>query len=50
MALKRRYPDSGLLQHSDQGRPYAREDYHTRLDAHGITSKMSGRGNCYDTR
>jgi transposase InsO family protein len=48
MALKRRCPDSGLLHHSDQGSPYASEDYQTRLDAHGITCSMSRRGNCYD--
>jgi transposase InsO family protein len=48
MALKRRCPDSGLLHHSDQGSPYASEDYQARLDAHGITCSMSRRGNCYD--
>ena len=48
MALKRRCPDVGLLHHSDQGSPYASEDYQTILDAHGITCSMSRRGNCYD--
>jgi putative transposase len=48
MALKRRCPDHGLLHHSDQGSPYASEDYQRRLDAHGITCSMSRRGNCYD--
>jgi transposase InsO family protein len=48
MALTRRCPDSGLLHHSDQGSPYASEDYQARLDAHGITCSMSRRGNCYD--
>jgi transposase InsO family protein len=48
MALKRRCPDVGLLHHSDQGSPYASEDYQTILDAHGITRSMSRRGNCYD--
>jgi transposase InsO family protein len=48
MALKRRCPDNGLLHHSDQGSPYASEDYQTHLDAHGITCSMSRRGNCYD--
>jgi transposase InsO family protein len=48
MALKRRCPDSGLLHHSDQGSPYASEDYQARLDAHDITCSMSRRGNCYD--
>jgi transposase InsO family protein len=48
MALKRRCPDVGLLHHSDQGSPYASEDYQTILAARGITCSMSRRGNCYD--
>jgi putative transposase len=48
MALKRRCPDSGLLHHSDQGSPYASEDYQAELAAHGIVCSMSRRGNCYD--
>jgi transposase InsO family protein len=48
MALKRRCPDAGLLPHSDQGCPYASEDYRTRLEQHGIVCSMSRRGNCYD--
>lgn len=47
-ALKRRCPDSGLLHHSDQGSPYASEDYQSVLEAQGITCSMSRRGNCYD--
>lgn len=47
-ALKRRCPDSGLLHHSDQGSPYASEDYQRILEAQGITCSMSRRGNCYD--
>jgi putative transposase len=47
-ALKRRCPDSGLMCHSDQGSPYASEDYQTVLEAQGITCSMSRRGNCYD--
>ena len=47
-ALKRRCPDSGLLHHSDQGSPYASEDYRAILEAQGITCSMSRRGNCYD--
>ena len=47
-ALKRRCPDSGLLHHSDQGSPYASEDYQKILEAQGITCSMSRRGNCYD--
>ena len=48
MALKRRCPDNGLLHHSDQGSPYAREDYRRVLESQGITCSMSRRGNCYD--
>jgi hypothetical protein len=48
MALRRRCPGKGLLHHSDQGSPYASEDYQLRLDAHGITCSMSRRANCYD--
>jgi transposase InsO family protein len=48
MALKRRGPELGLLHHSDQGGPYASEDYQRRLEACGITCSMSRRGNCYD--
>ena len=47
-ALKRRCPDSGLLHHSDQGSPYASEDYQSILESRGITCSMSRRGNCYD--
>ena len=38
MALKRRCPDIGLLHHSDQGSPYAVEDYQTLLNTHGIAA------------
>ena len=48
MALRRRSPDEGLLHHSDQGSPYASEDYQRELAARGITCSMSRRGNCYD--
>jgi transposase InsO family protein len=48
MALKRRCPNVGLLHHSDQGSPYASEDYQTILEVRGITRSMSHRGNCYD--
>ena len=47
-AIKRRCPGAGLLHHSDQGSPYASEDYQSVLLAQGITCSMSRRGNCYD--
>ena len=48
MAIKRRCPEAGLLHHSDQGSPYASEDYRDRLATRGIICSMSRRGNCYD--
>jgi transposase InsO family protein len=36
------------LHHSDQGSPYASEDYRKALDAGGLVCSMSRRGNCYD--
>jgi len=48
MALQRRVPEAGLLHHSDQGSPYASEDYQQILEARAITCSMSRRGNCYD--
>ena len=47
-ALKRRCPGVGWLHHSDQGSPYASEDYQTILEAYGVTCSMSRRGNCFD--
>ncbi len=47
-ALKRRAPGAGLLHHSDQGSPYASEDYQRILKTHRMTGSMSRRGNCYD--
>jgi putative transposase len=47
-ALRRRCPETGLLHHTDQGSPYASEDYQRMLAAHGITCSMSRRGNAYD--
>src|SRR5712675_3082949 len=47
-ALRRRCPEAGLLHHTDQGSPYASEDYQRALAAHGITCSMSRRGNAHD--
>jgi transposase InsO family protein len=47
-ALRHRRPDDQLLHHSDQGSPYASDDYQRLLRAHGVTCSMSRRGNCYD--
>ena len=48
MAIRRRWPDAGLLHHSDQGSPYASEDYQRVLQANDITCSMSRHGQCYD--
>ena len=48
MALKRHRPPLGLLHHSDQGSPYASEDYRAILATHGMPGRMSRRGDCYD--
>ena len=48
MALKRRRPPFGLLHHSDQGSPYASEDYQAVLTAHGMLGSMRRRGDCFD--
>jgi transposase InsO family protein len=48
MAVRRRCPDAGLLHHSDQGAPYASEDYRRELEGRGVTISMSRRGNCLD--
>lgn len=46
--LRRRGTCAGLVHHSDQGSPYASEDYQTLLKKRGITSSMSRKANCYD--
>jgi putative transposase len=48
MALGRRWPDAGLLHHSDQGSQYTSHLIQSLLATHHITVSMSGVGNCYD--
>lgn len=48
MALGRRWPDAGLLHHSDQGSQYTSNLIQSLLAAHHITVSMRGVGNCYD--
>lgn len=51
-ALKRAFqtqaPTQGLIHHSDRGGQYAALDYQALLQANGITTSMSRKGNCYD--
>jgi putative transposase len=48
MAIESRFPDEGLLAHSDRGSQYASEHYQSILAKHGIECSMSRAGNCYD--
>jgi putative transposase len=48
MAVSRRFPDEGLLAHSDRGSQYASEHYQRLLAKHGIACSMSGVGQCWD--
>lgn len=38
----------GLIHHSDRGSTYASFDYQRLLEAFGMKTSMSGKGNCYD--
>ena len=48
MAVKQRFPDAGLVAHSDRGSQYASEHYRRTLAEKGITCSMSRKGDCYD--
>jgi putative transposase len=48
LAVERRWPDQGLLAHSDRGSQYASEHYQSLLARHGITCSMSRRADCWD--
>ncbi len=48
MALQRRQPGAGLIDHSDRGVQYASEPYQATLARHGLRCSMSRRGNCLD--
>lgn len=47
-ALSWRTPAKGMIFHSDRGTQYTSQEFRNVLDRHGITSSMSGTGNCYD--
>lgn len=48
MALTQQRPPPGLVHHSDRGVQYASALYRQNLQASGVISSMSRRGNCYD--
>ena len=52
MACFKRHPakQAGWIFHSDRGSQYASHDFRAELAAYGITSSMSRKGNCWDTR
>jgi len=47
-ALTKRRPARGLIHHSDRGIQYACHTYRQNLQAAGLISSMSRKGNCYD--
>jgi len=48
MALINRYPDEGLIHHSDRGSQYTSQLFMDRLEQMNSRSSMSDTGNCYD--
>jgi transposase InsO family protein len=48
IAIRHRASTSGLLHHSDRGSQYAATAYQQLLTTHGMTGRMSRRGNCWD--
>jgi putative transposase len=48
MAVHQRWPEEGLLAHSDRGSQYASEHYRRLLARNGIDCSMSRRANCWD--
>jgi len=48
MAVKRKRPLPGLINHSDRGRQYCSSEYRKLLDMFNMKASMSRKGNCYD--
>jgi transposase InsO family protein len=48
MAVKRKRPVPGLINHSDRGRQYCSAEYRQLLDMFTMKASMSRKGNCYD--
>jgi len=48
MAVKRKQPEPGLINHSDRGSQYCSLEYEKLLDRFNMKASMSGKGNCYD--
>ena len=48
MAVARKRPSPGLIQHSDRGKQYCSQDYQNLLNQFHMKASMSRKGNCYD--
>lgn len=48
MAYQQRYPDAGLIMHTDRGSQYASKKYRKLLNDYGMVASMSRRANCWD--
>lgn len=48
MAVKRKHPEPGLINHSDRGSQYCSLEYLKLLDQFTMKASMSRKGNCYD--
>ena len=48
MALFRRWPEPGLIFHSDRGSQYCSHAFQDTLAEYGMQSSMSRKGNCWD--
>ena len=48
MAVKRKRPEPGLINHSDRGSQYCSLEYQKLLDRFSMKASMSRKGNCYD--
>jgi len=48
MAVKRKRPSPGLINHSDRGSQYCSSEYQRLLDMFSMKASMSRKGNCYD--
>ncbi len=50
MAYWRKKPAPGLIHHSDRGSQYCSHEYRALLTEYDMTTSMSRKGNCWDTR
>jgi putative transposase len=48
LAVKRKRPLPGLINHSDRGSQYCSSEYRKLLDMFNMKASMSRKGNCYD--